>query len=394
MVRGETPLIRPLLIRPLHKGCRRKDRRSDAHHLAGLVAAALLAACDSSSIDLEAPDAAGVPASDAGLRDAGLGPDLGARRDAGRGDIGFSDPSVLLEGLEPIGGPLLYITVRGTRTSTLTPVVILPTGPMPGQEYLYEPTEFLLGPGGAESPNRLLVYLDLRATGRSSFGEIMNADVSVENHVRDVENLVLWLDDFLGSAEPVDLLGHGYGAGIAMLYAARFGDRVRRLVLANPYPANIRDHARWNEAYRSRLDSADLTRLAQYADFRFCLQDFVACSAETWNIIAPTWMCPENRPVYASLRFEHWSDLRVFNLYINEDLREDRYDWSRDMGQIRDIPTTIISGPCDAIPDSTPLTYTASIAGSVHEVVPGSGHFTLVEQPEAFARIVRRALGD
>lgn len=329
----------------------------------------------------QGPTDTGVVAFDAGTR-----PDTG-----GRPDAGFFDPSIIGQGQEIIGGPLLFVTVRGTLTSTMPPVVVIPTGPMHGQEYLYEPTEFLLGVGGVENPNRLMVYLDLRATGRSAFGAIGDAEVTVENHIKDIENIVAYIDGLVGRSEPVDFLGHGYGAGIVTLYAARHPERVSRLVLSNPFPSNVSDHARWNEEYRSRLNAAESERLTELTQWRICIQDLERCSLESWNIIGPTWICRENETAYRTLRFEH-IDFRAFGFFINRDLRNEQYDWSPLMGQLPGIPTTIISGPCDPIPVSSPLTYTASITDSVHYVVPNSGHFTLVEQAEAFRRIVLRAL--
>ncbi|MEO1227309.1 MAG: alpha/beta hydrolase [Myxococcota bacterium] len=352
----------------------------------------LVAACGDDSPLQPADSGTVAPPPDLGPPDSGVTPfDAGTRPDTGSPDAGFADPSILGQGQEIIGGPLLFVTLRGTLTSTMPPLVLLPTGPMHGQEYLYDPTEFLLGSGGVDAPNRLMVYLDLRATGRSAFGAIGDAEVTVENHIKDVENIVTYIDGLLGRTGPIDFLGHGYGAGIAVLYAARHGDRVSRLVLSNPFPANVQDNARWNENYRARLNAAESERLVDLTQPRICLQDLERCSLEAWNIIGPTWICRENETKYRTLRFEHL-DYRAFGFFINRDLRNDQYDWSTTMGLLSGIDTTIISGPCDPIPAESPMTYTASIAGSVHYVVPESGHFTLVEQAEAFRRIVLRAL--
>jgi proline iminopeptidase len=264
---------------------------------------------------------------------------------------------------------------------------------MLGHEYLFEPTEFLLGPGGVENPSRLLVYLDPRATGRSSFGALGDADVTVEAHVRDVIGLVEHIDELLEEPREVDFLGHGYGAALAVLYAAEHPERVRRLVLSNPFPASVEDYARWLENAQARLTSSEIDRLVELTQFRVCLRDLDLCSQEQWRINGPTWACPENEAVIRDMDFRH-IDYRAFGYYINRDLRELEYDWSPQMGRIMDIPSTIIWGPCDPIPESTLMTYTASIAGARAHVVPGSGHFTMTEQPEAFRRIVTGALTD
>src|SRR5262245_17123517 len=131
-----------------------------------LALASLLAAgCGSESGEMPGEPDAGSEAADAQVhRDAAVEPDGGtsAPRDAG-----FLDPATLLQGTETIGGVQIFIHLRGTLTSTMPPVVLLSTGPSVGNEYLVEPMDFLLGPGGATAPDRLLVLFDLRATGQS-----------------------------------------------------------------------------------------------------------------------------------------------------------------------------------------------------------------------------------
>lgn len=364
---------------------------STARGLAPCALLLLLAACGGESDP-------GADAGTSGPREIGpvdativdLGPqpdDLGVRIP----DAGFADPSIIAQGRQNIEGPLLFVTVRGTLTSTMPPLIVLPTGPSHGQEYLFGPTEFLLGPGGVENPDRLIVYMDSRATGRSSFGAINDAEVTVENHLKDLGNLVEYVDQLVGGAPQVDFLGHGYGAGLATLYAAQNPTRVSRMVLSNPFPSKIDEHARWNENYLARLNAAETERLNELTDFRICFQDIKLCSNEWWFIIGPTWICRENTQAYRSLDFQH-IDFRAFGFFIARDLRNNTYDWTPQMGLIRSVPTTIISGPCDPIPADTPLAYTSSIAGSVHHVVDGTGHFTMAERPNEWRQIVKRAL--
>ena len=99
-------------------------------------------------------------------------------------------------------------------------VVCLPGGPMSASEYLGEL-------GGLAGRVRL-VRLDLRGTGESG----MPSDVGsyrCDRLVDDVEGL----REALGVAE-LNVLGHSAGGNLAVLYAARFPERVRRLVLICP----------------------------------------------------------------------------------------------------------------------------------------------------------------
>ncbi|WP_205857067.1 alpha/beta fold hydrolase, partial [Phytoactinopolyspora endophytica] len=102
------------------------------------------------------------------------------------------------------------------------PLVCLPGGPMRASAYL--------GDMGGLPAHRSLVLLDLRGTGESEV-PADPASYRCDRLVDDVEAL----REHLG-LERVDLLGHSAGGTLAVLYAARYPDRIGRLVLVTPSP--------------------------------------------------------------------------------------------------------------------------------------------------------------
>ncbi len=100
------------------------------------------------------------------------------------------------------------------------PVICLPGGPMQDSEYL--------GDLGGLSAHRQLVMMDPRGTGESAIPDDV-ASYRCDRLVDDVEALRehLGLDRF-------DLLAHSAGANLAVLYAARYPERVGKLVLITP----------------------------------------------------------------------------------------------------------------------------------------------------------------
>jgi proline iminopeptidase len=99
-------------------------------------------------------------------------------------------------------------------------LVCLPGGPARASRYL--------GDLGGLSAHRTLVRLDSRGSGDSA----VPADPSTyrcDRLVDDVEALRVHL-----GFERMDLLAHSAGANLALLYAARHPDRLRRLVLVTP----------------------------------------------------------------------------------------------------------------------------------------------------------------
>ncbi|WP_405726722.1 alpha/beta hydrolase [Streptomyces sp. NBC_00028] len=118
----------------------------------------------------------------------------------------------------PDGTPLAY-HLKGDGA----PLVVLPGGPMQASRYL--------GELGGLAARRRLVLLDLRGTGESAV-PTDPATYRCDRLVDDVEALRVEL-----GLERMDVLAHSAGGSLAMLYAARYPQWVRRLVLvtANPW---------------------------------------------------------------------------------------------------------------------------------------------------------------
>lgn len=105
------------------------------------------------------------------------------------------------------------------------PLICLPGGPMQASAYLDDL--------GGLSAHRTLVRLDLRGTGESA----TPADPDTYRCDRqgdDVEALRVHL-----GLDRIDLAGHSAGGSLAVQYAARFPDRIGRLVLVNPSPRAV-----------------------------------------------------------------------------------------------------------------------------------------------------------
>jgi len=100
------------------------------------------------------------------------------------------------------------------------PLVCLPGGPARDPDYL--------GDLGGLDQHARLVLLELRGSG----GSAVPADPATyrcDRMVEDVEALRAHL-----GLDQLDLLGHSAGGDLALLYAARYPERIRRLILVAP----------------------------------------------------------------------------------------------------------------------------------------------------------------
>ncbi|MEM7142692.1 MAG: alpha/beta fold hydrolase, partial [Actinomycetota bacterium] len=188
-------------------------------------------------------------------------------------------------------------------------------------------------------------------------------------HDQTVANYAQWVDDFMGAIgfdEPVVIVGHSFGGGIATALAHRFPERVRHLVLINAVgdPEAIRERGRrigFSDVGRAIVDTlrpdarGRRTRAAQRIWLRNARRDLVRFAATA---------------VVAS----------------STDLRSEMRELSD-----RDLPVTVLWSDQDGlIPLSTFDTFCATL-GADGEVVAG-GHSWLLAHPDTFGTVVDNVL--
>ncbi|WP_407288799.1 alpha/beta fold hydrolase [Streptomyces sp. BP-8] len=151
------------------------------------------------------------------------------------------------------------------------PLVCLPGGPTDSA---------YLGDLGGLAAHRRLIRLDLRGTGRSAVPEDA-ASYRCDRLVEDVEAL----REHLG-LDRIDLLAHCAGANLAVLYASRHPERVRRLALITPSVRAVGIPI----GDELRLRTARLRRGEPWFPAAFAALEAIVAGAATdgsWQAIAP-----------------------------------------------------------------------------------------------------------
>ena len=120
------------------------------------------------------------------------------------------------------------------------PIIVLHGGPDFDQAYLLPDMDRL-------ATEYRLIYYDQRGRGRSADG-VRPEDVTMASDVADVETVRQHFQ-----LTSTALLGHSWGAVLALEYALQHPNHVSHLILMNPAPASSKDVALLRKTYLAKL---------------------------------------------------------------------------------------------------------------------------------------------
>jgi len=249
---------------------------------------------------------------------------------------------------------------------TERPLVCVPGGPGRASEYLGD----LGGLNG-------LVRLDNRGTGgsdRPADKDSYHADRLAD----DVEALRVHL-----GLSRMDLLGHSAGAGIAMCYAARYPERIERLILVTP-----------------GVRAAGITLTPEQ-----WLENVQIRRGEPWFEEALEAARSDGPPEsYAQFMYGRWDEATQAHSRIGVRIQEAAEgfigsDWPALAPWIRtelgtlEAPVLVVAGELD--PGPTPEMAMRVVQMVPHgrlAIQPKAGHFPWVDDPHAFSRVISKFL--
>ncbi|MEW5930967.1 MAG: alpha/beta hydrolase [Gemmatimonadota bacterium] len=194
--------------------------------------------------------------------------------------------------------------------------------------------------------------------------------------------------------ERMTLLGHGWGAGLAALYAAERPARVDRLVLLSPIPPSKEPYAaqaeaRLRERLGARAGRTDSLAVALRTgeDVRGSCRELFrirwAAGAATPRAAGRIRARPCDVPADALRRYPATAE-RAWGL-----LRTWR--WQPMLADVR-ARTLVVRGADDPAPPEAARDWAASIPGARLLEIPGAGAFPHAERPEAFFPELERFL--
>ena len=252
-----------------------------------------------------------------------------------------------------------------------SPIVVLHGGPDFDHAYLLPDLDRL-------ADAHRLVYYDQRGRGRSGGdGVNMASEAADLDSVRESFGL-----------ETTALLGHSWGAVIALEYALAHPERVSRLILLNPAPASHADFLRLRasrpasivarkaaiaatEAYKA----ADPDAVAAY--YRVHFENALARPADLARLLSIM------RPTFAPevvLKARRMEERLVAETWLAES-----WDLLPRLAGLR-VPTLVVTGDHELIPPEIAGRIAAAIPGAKLASLRECGHFSYLECPDQVRR--------
>lgn len=247
------------------------------------------------------------------------------------------------------------------------PTIVMIHGFTGGKENWYPPAQRLQG------------RYRLRIPDLPGWGQSQRREGQDYGFVAQAERVAAFIA-LVSPGEPVVLLGHSMGGGIAALVAARYPERVARVGLLDAAGVRFRDN-RFGEdvlAGRNPFAVSDEASLQRYID-----AVFLDPAAKPWI----PW--PVSEAVIARRRRDAAFEQRVLDRIGRG---EERFAPGAAAGDI-DQPALLLWCRQDAVIDASALgLYAARMPQAQQVLLDGCGHMSLMEQPDAVARAVQRLI--
>ncbi len=226
-----------------------------------------------------------------------------------------------------------------------------------------------------------LIYYDQRGRGRSASG-VLPEEVTLTSDLDDLDRV----RQHFHLASPV-LLGHSWGAVLALEYALRHPEHVSRMILMNPAPVSAGDLADFRKAYLQKL-GADAGRQREIvASGPYKEGDPEAVAARYRLHFKPALARPEDyEKLMAAMKLAFVRQGRegilkaraVEDRLMRDTWQADAYDLLPKLQSLH-IPTLVIAGDHDFIPVEVSAHIARAIQDAQLVTFTNCGHFAYLE---------------
>ena len=270
-----------------------------------------------------------------------------------------------VEGLRPINGTELFVKEVGAGD----PLLVVHGGPGMEHSYLLPGLDVLSG-------DARLVFYDQRGGGRSL--QVEPESISFEGFLED-------LDGVRASTgrDRVDVLAHSWGGLLGLLYAARYPEHVRSLILVGSVEPGQRfaaQAAQRGVAARTAEDVALVDSLVKSSGF--AARDPGTVSELYWAALRPTF-ADRTQADRLVINFTELTARRGGDVAAALMTPLGAFDFWTEIAEIQ-APVLIVHGDSDPTPMEMAEALRDAVSAARLLTIDGAGHLPFLERPEVF----------
>lgn len=260
------------------------------------------------------------------------------------------------------------------------PLLVLHGGPGLFHDYLTPHFEKL-------AKDYQIIFYDQRGCGRTEFPQDTSS-INIKNYVEDLDAIIAYL-----KIDRVNLIGHSWGALLAINYTKKYPQNLHRLVLVSPPPATTDyfDETFSNmQAKRSEEDTKELVQTMMSAEFEKRDEKIFKKAiliGDKVNLVNQKSISK----LYEPMTFNKTSANSL--MLVNSLLERTFFNLNIVVGLDKvKCPTLIITGDLDNVPFESTQSIHENIKGSKLEIIKRSCHYPFFETPKKFNKIIRNFL--
>lgn len=230
------------------------------------------------------------------------------------------------------------------------------------------------------------ILFEQRGTGKSQVSTLNSSSINLKEYIDDLEGLRAHL-----GIKTWTILGLSWGGMLAMAYAASHPDAVHALVLVGSGGINLDYSKRLIANRNARMLPSEREAIEYWGNASRVASDPDRAGLEVTRALLPSYFYDRKKAnaMIQSLR------PGVFNLRVNSlmdaDLEKIEYDLRPALRNFK-RPVLALYGRQDPIGEETALQIHHALSNSILEYIEECGHVPMVEQPEAYFRVVRSFL--
>lgn len=275
----------------------------------------------------------------------------------------------------PVNGATLFCHSIGHGK----PLVVIHGGPGLTHDYLFLELSQL-------AKDHLVIFYDQRACGKST-GSIHPDSICLETYINDLEALRQYFH-----LEKISLLGHSWGGFLAMQYAISQPNFVDKLILSNSVPGSSNEFNLFIDEFHKVMVpyQNELKEIETSNEF---INGDPKAGENYYRVIFKAYCHLPKTADLLNLKMSSeafLNGLKVSRIFEDNVLLKP-FDIHNSLKKLK-IPTLIIHGDSDPVPESCANNLHHSIGNSKYVLMKNCGHFSYVEHPQIFFKSVNEFL--